>query len=408
MAEAFQSPRGFHDILADDSRRFRRVSATIRRILESHGFEEIVLPVVEFADLFQRSIGENTDIVQKEMFIFKDRKGRILALRPEGTAGAVRAYIQHRLWTQRPYHRLFYEGPMFRYERPQAGRYRQFHQIGAEVFGSESPAADAELILMTEKMLKELSISAEIQINSIGCRKCRPLYRKALLEFLEGVSSNLCRDCIERKEKNPLRVLDCKVDSCQEAVANAPATVDFLCDECKDHYKILREYLRESKVKFVENPRLVRGLDYYTRTVFEAISKKQGTAVIAGGRYDYLVEELGGPPTPALGFAVGVERLMAELGKEGDQRHLYLVIPLGDALAYALRIAESLRKRGEAVEISLRRGGLKKQLEFADRIGASYAVMVGEDELRGGYYTLKDLKTGEQKRIEFGSSEDEG
>ena len=240
MAEGFQAPRGFHDILGSELLKFRKVTTTVRAILRRYNYEEIITPVVEYAKVFERSIGEATDIVQKEMFLFEDRKGRLLALRPEGTAGVVRAYIENKLYAMRPYHKLFYEGPMFRYERPQAGRYRQFHQIGAEVFGVAEPHADAELLKLVSDILSELNIPATIELNSLGCKVCRPAYREALVEYLHGVGEELCKDCIDRKDRNPLRVLDCKVQSCQLAVREAPKMVDFLCDECREHYTRLK------------------------------------------------------------------------------------------------------------------------------------------------------------------------
>ena len=396
---ALQSVRGFHDILGDDILRFKKISDTARSVLKRHNFEEIVLPVVEYAELFQRSIGEVTDIVQKEMFVFKDRKGRVLALRPEGTAGTVRAFIQHKLYAKRPYTKLFYEGPMFRYERPQAGRYRQFHQIGAEVFGVQEPTADAEVISVVYKILNSLGIEAVIEINSLGCKECRPAYRQALKEFLSTKEENLCKDCVSRKERNPLRVLDCKEKSCQMTVKDAPKTVDFLCDSCNEHFNKLKELLTELSIPYRENSNLVRGLDYYTRTVFEAVAESLDTTVIAGGRYDYLVEELGGPPTPALGFAVGIERLSLLLKEIEEQEGLYIVIPFGNVQGYALEVAEKLRNKGKRVEFSYRKGGLRKQLEFADKLRAKFAVIIGEDEMREGVVTLKDMESGEQSKI---------
>ena len=352
-------------------------------------------------EVFQRSIGEATDIVQKEMFTFQDRKGRWLALRPEGTAGAVRAYVQNRLYALKPYVKLFYEGPMFRYERPQAGRYRQFHQLGAEVFGSLEPVVDAELIGLVYEILSELGIKAVIEINSIGCKVCRPAYRNALSAYLAGVEEHLCEVCLDRKDRNPLRVLDCKVPTCKSAVKDAPKMVDFLCEECKEHYSKLKEYLNAMSIPYRENPNLVRGLDYYTKTVFEAVSEELDITVIAGGRYDYLVEEIGGPPTPAIGFAVGLERLSMLVKNLPPEDPLYLVIPFGDVLPYALQVAKALRAEGKRVEVSYKRGGLKKQLELANKIRADYAVIVGEEEMAGGFYTLKDLNSGIQTRVEF-------
>ena len=397
-----QSVRGFHDILGKDAKKFRKVSSTARRILKLYNFEEIILPVVEYAELFQRSVGETTDIVQKEMFVFEDKKGRKLALRPEGTASAVRAFIQHKLYALRPYVKLFYEGPMFRYERPQAGRYRQFHQIGAEVFGVAEPHADAEVIKITYDILEALGIkNVVIEINSLGCKKDREAYREALLNYLRGVREELCSDCISRMERNPLRVLDCKVETCKVAVREAPKMVDFLCEECREHYEKLKNYLKALNIPFRENHNLVRGLDYYTRTVFEAVSDELGLTLIAGGRYDYLVEELGGPPTPALGFALGVERLMLLLSDEEEREEVYFVIPFGDVHEYALKVADILRRKGKVVEYSYRKGGLKKQLEFANKLRVKYAVIIGEDEVKNQEVTIKDMETGEQRRVKL-------
>ena len=397
----FQSVRGFHDLFGEELKRFRYVSNLIREKLRLYNFEEIILPVVEYLEVFQRSIGEATDIVQKEMFAFQDRKGRWLALRPEGTAGAVRAYVQNRLYVLKPYVKLFYEGPMFRYERPQAGRYRQFHQIGAEVFGSLDPHVDAEIIQLVYEILSELKVEVIIEINSIGCNVCRPAYREALINYLNTVEGGLCEVCLDRKDRNPLRVLDCKVPTCKEAVREAPKMVDFLCEECSQHYSKLKEYLTVLSIPYRENPNLVRGLDYYTKTVFEAVSTDLDITVIAGGRYDYLVEEFGGPPTPAIGFAVGVERLSMLIKDLPPEEPLYVVVPFGDVMDYALMVAKSLRSEGKKVEVSYRKGGLKKQLEFAHRIGAQYAVIVGEEEKLGSFYTLKNMETGEQVRVEL-------
>jgi len=397
-----QSVRGFHDLLGEETRKYRFISNKTREILKRYNFEEIILPVVEYAELFQRSVGETTDIVQKEMFVFEDRKGRKLALRPEGTAGTVRAYIQHKLYALRPYVKLFYEGPMFRYERPQAGRYRQFHQIGAEIFGVAEPYADAELIKITVDILEALNIErVVVEINSLGCKKDRETYREALLGYLSRVKEELCSDCISRMDRNPLRVLDCKVEACKTAVKESPKIVDFLCEECKEHYETLKVYLRELEIPFRENYNLVRGLDYYTRTVFEAVSDELGLTLIAGGRYDYLVEELGGPPTPALGFALGVERLMLLISPPPQEEEIYFVIPFGgkEVYAYALKVADTLRREGKVVELSYRKGGLRKQLEYADKMNYRYAVIIGEDELKEKVVTLKDMRTGEQKKV---------
>jgi len=397
----FQSVRGFHDVLGEDLRNFRYVSDSIRKLLKLYNFEEILLPVVEYLEVFQRSIGEITDIVQKEMFVFQDRKGRWLALRPEGTAGTVRAYIQNKLYAIKPYAKLFYEGPMFRYERPQAGRYRQFHQIGAEVFGIQDPQVDAEMIDLVYTVLSKLGISATIEINSIGCKVCRPAYREALHEYLEKVAGHLCDVCIDRKDKNPLRVLDCKVEACKSAVRDAPKMVDYLCQECKEHYAILKSHLDKLSIPYRENYYLVRGLDYYTKTVFEAVSDELGITLIAGGRYDYLVEELGGPPTPAMGFAVGIERLSLLIKDLPQEEPLYMVLPFGEVMDYAFEVAKRLRQMGKRVELSYRRVGLKKQLELANKLKADFVVIIGEDEKKNRRITLKDMRTGKQESINF-------
>ncbi|HIP42726.1 MAG TPA: histidine--tRNA ligase [Aquifex aeolicus] len=397
-----QSVRGFHDIFGKDVKKFRKVSDTARRILKLYNFEEIILPIVEYMELFYRSVGETTDIVQKEMFVFEDRKGRKLSLRPEGTASVVRAFIEHKLYALKPYVKLFYEGPMFRYERPQAGRYRQFHQIGAEIFGAAEPFADAEIIKIAYDILESLGIkNVIIEINSLGCKRDREAYREALLKYLSGVKEQLCRDCISRMDRNPLRVLDCKVETCREVVVEAPKIVDYLCDKCKAHYEDLRRYLNALEIPFRENPNLVRGLDYYTRTVFEAVSDTLGLTLIAGGRYDYLVEELGGPPTPALGFALGVERLMLLIPDLEEKEDIYFLIPFGDVHEYALQVASLLRKQGKIVEYSYRKGGLKKQLEFANKLRVKYAVIIGEDEVKNNEITIKDMETGQQRKVKL-------
>jgi len=398
MSDEIRSVRGFHDIFGKDLEKFRKISNTVRKILRLHNFEEIILPVVEYAELFQRSIGEVTDIVQKEMFTFQDKKGRWLALRPEGTAGTVRAYIQHSMYAERPYRKLFYEGPMFRYERPQAGRYRQFHQIGAEIFGVSDPEADLEIIDIVYKILRELDINVVIEINSLGCASCRPAYREELVKFLNKVEENLCEVCRERKEKNPLRVLDCKIETCRETFKSSPKIIEYLCDECMDHFNRLKDLLDLLNIPYRINTYLVRGLDYYSRTVFEAVSESLNTTVIAGGRYDYLVEQLGGPPTPATGFAVGIERISLLLPDVHEDTERYIVIPFGDVKEYAIKVADILRSKGLAVEVSYRKGGLKKQLEFADKLGFSHAVIIGEDEVQKRIVTVKDMKTGTQIR----------
>jgi len=318
----YRAVRGVEDLIPPESLKFERIASAFKEVVEKGGFKEVILPIFEEARLFTRSVGETTDIVQKEMYIFEDKGGRVIALRPEGTASAVRAYIEKGVYAKEPFTKWFYIGPMFRFERPQAGRKRQFFQAGAEVFGLSSPGADAEVIKLAQSVLDSLKVEAVLEINSIGCKKCRPEYKRALIEYLENKLELLCKDCKERFLKNPLRVLDCKVESCKEVVKGAPKLTDYLCQECKEHYEKLKDYLKLLKVDFKENPLLVRGLDYYTKTVFEFKSSKLGaqSTVLAGGRYDYLVEELGGPKTPALGFAMGIDRVMLLIEEEREEK----------------------------------------------------------------------------------------
>ncbi len=401
MAEKIKTVRGFRDLIGEEARKYRYVVNTIRDILERNNFEEIILPTVEYTKLFTRSIGEATDIVEKEMFAFQDKGGRDIALRPEGTAGVVRAYIENKLYADGTYKKLYYEGSMFRHERPQKGRYREFHQVGAEILGTLNPMADAEIIKISDDVLKTLKIPARIEINSLGCKKCRPKYRQALIEYLKQHEEELCEDCKRRLERNPLRILDCKMEGCQLIAKNAPKITDYLCEECRTHYESVKKYLKALNVDFVENPYLVRGLDYYSKTVFECVSEELGKTVIAGGRYDYLVEELGGPPTPALGFAAGVERLMLLLKELPPRPKLVLVIPFGGEKEKeeALKIAHLLREKGIRTELSYREGKLKKQFEFANKIGADYTIVVGENELKTGLYPLKNLHTREEIKL---------
>ncbi|SNZ06885.1 histidyl-tRNA synthetase [Persephonella hydrogeniphila] len=386
--------RGFQDIYGEDAKKYRFVVDTARDIFEKYNFEEIILPYVEDVSLFIRSVGEETDIVQKEMYVFEDRGGRKVALRPEGTASAVRAYIEEKLYAKGGYHKLFYEGAMFRYERPQAGRYRQFHQIGAEIFGVSSPVADAELIKMVKDILDQLGIDVRLEINTLGDFESRKKYIEVLKEYLKKKESLLCEDCKKRIERNPLRVLDCKVESCKEATKDAPVLIDFISEESLQRFEKLKEYLNALKINYTVNPRLVRGLDYYTDTVFEFITDKigaQGT-VAAGGRYDTLVKQLGGPDTPALGFAVGIERLMLLVEKVPAEKNLVVVIPVvSEFNIEGLKATEKLRGKGIKTELILKEGSLKARMKLANKIGARYVVFVSEKP------ELKDMESGEQE-----------
>jgi len=398
----FKTVRGVEDLIPPESEKFERVVEKFKKIVKRAGFEEVILPIFEEARLFQRSVGETTDIVQKEMYVFEDKGGRVIALRPEGTASAVRAYIQHGVYAKEPFTKWFYVGPMFRFERPQAGRRRQFFQAGCEVFGLSNPGADAELIKTAEDVLKSLKIEFTLEINSIGCPKCRPTYKKKLLNYLEKVKEKLCQDCTNRFGKNPLRVLDCKVTSCQEIVKEAPKITDFLCEECKEHYKKVKEYLKLLEVNFTENPHLVRGLDYYTKTVFEFKSQNLGaqSTVLAGGRYDKLVEELKGPPTPALGFAMGIDRIMLLIDeKEAVREGIFIVTQGETAYKEGLKLLLILRNKGIKAQIDHRQKSFKSQLKLADKTKSKFALIIGEEEVSEGFYSLKELETGKQEKI---------
>jgi histidyl-tRNA synthetase len=341
--------RGFNDITPPQSALWRRIEQTAYEVFSSYGFSEIRIPVVEKTELFSRSIGETTDIVEKEMYTFADRRGDSLTLRPEGTASVVRAYIEHKLYTS-PVTRLFYTGPMFRYERPQKGRYRQFYQVGAEVLGDPGPGSDADTIEMLVRLFGELGLNGvALQVNSLGCPDCRPGYKEKLLGFLINRSGCLCENCVRRIGTNPLRALDCKAAGCVEATADAPAIIDTLCDGCADHFGAARRYLEMLGVEFTVNTRMVRGLDYYSRTTFEITAEGLGSqnAVAAGGRYDGLVAELGGPATPCFGFAIGVERVSLLLEEAGvaPEPPVAVFIPLdAECEARGLELVRTLRR----------------------------------------------------------------
>lgn len=398
--EKIQKVRGFEDITFDNAKKFRFISDVFRKHLEANNFHEIILPVLEFKDLYERSVGESSDIVQKEMFLLKDKKERVLAMRPEGTAGVVRAVLENNLLAHNSYLKLYYEGPMFRYERPQAGRYRQFHQIGAEVFGIDSPLIDAQIIKIGFDALKELGIELRLHINSIGCKECRPFYRESLKSFLEENKDYLCKDCLVRKDINPLRVLDCKVETCKELTKAAPNIQDFLCESCKAHQENLFKFLKAFNIEFFVDTSLVRGLDYYTRTVFEFVSLKSNITLLAGGRYDNLLKELGNIDSPAVGFACGVERIMNEISTLPHYKPLYFIIPMSEKeLDFSLKVMDILLKENKRVDIDYRLKGFKKGLEFANKLNASYAILIGEEEVSKSSYILKDLSSKEQKIV---------
>jgi histidyl-tRNA synthetase len=397
--------RGFNDILPEEIGKWQFVEDTAREVFEGFGFSEIRIPIIERTELFSRGIGEATDIVEKEMYTFTDRSGNSLTLRPEATASMARAYLEHQIYSFDPVAKLYCIGPMFRYERPQKGRYRQFYQIDAEVFGVENPMVDAEVILMLIHFLKRVGLEKlELQINSLGCRVCRPRYREELKNFLAKRSFRLCEDCQRRLHTNPLRIFDCKVETCQEAIADAPQVIDYICDECQRHFDQVKEYLEMAGLEYILNPRMVRGLDYYTRTAFEVVSYSLGSqnAVTGGGRYDNLFQEIGGLDVPGIGFAIGMERLVSLLPKEkGFIRypHLFIATLGEETYKEAYRLVNQLHLQGIRAELDYEGKSLKSQMRRADKLKAPYVIILGGDELKRGKAVLRNMKDKSQEEI---------
>ncbi len=400
--------RGFKDILPEEVGIWQEIERISRSLLEDFGYREIRIPIMERTELFARSIGEETDIVEKEMYTFADRKGDLLTLRPEATASIVRAYIQHKLHAQDPARKFYMIGPMFRRERPQKGRFRQFYQIDAEIFGVASPYADAELIYLLTLLLDRLKVAdVKAHINSLGCPACRPGFKKALLSFLSDRMEALCADCRRRSGRNPLRALDCKVPACREAMTDAPLLTDALCPDCAEHFAVVQRALDGLNVPFEIDKRLVRGLDYYTRTTFEILSGSLGaqSAVAGGGRYDGLMETLGGPSLPATGFAVGFDRLVELVGIDpsalAPKLDLFIAALGPDSQSLAFTWSCSLASAGITVEMDMEDRSLKSQMKRADRLGARYVLMVGERELKEERAVLRDMETKDQAEVNF-------
>lgn len=396
---ALTAIKGFNDILPDESGRWHYIEESARRVFEVNGFSEIRVPVMEKTELFCRSIGDATDIVEKEMYTFTDKGENSVTLRPEGTAGVMRAFIEHKLYAQDPVAKLYYLGPMFRYERPQKGRYRQFYQIGAEITGVHDPLADAQVLNMLSTFFREIGLDEpSLQINSLGCPECRPAYRGALCSFLDERMENLCEDCKRRFSTNPLRTLDCKVPGCIEATAGAPSVLDHLCDDCNQHFSSVRRYLDLSVTPYSINPRMVRGLDYYTRTTFEMVTGLLGSqsAVAAGGRYDGLITQLGGPEIPGIGFAMGLERVALLLGQRDFAKvpDLFIATMGAGERATAFRLMDGLLKSGVRVELDYAGKSLKSQMRRADKLRARYSVVIGENEVTSGKASIKRMDDG--------------
>lgn len=400
-----QKPKGTRDLLPTESYKWQDAEKKVKEVLESYNFKEIRVPVFEYTELFQRGVGETTDVVQKEMYTFDDKGGRSITLRPEGTAGVVRAYLENGMGSMPSPVKLWYNMGMYRYENVQKGRLREFHQIGAELIGSSSYLADVDVILMANQIFKALNIpDIKLNINSIGCPKCRSEYQKKLREFIGKNLDSYCDTCKTRFEKNPMRILDCKEKRCKEFNVGAPMMIDYLCDECSEHFEKVKETLTALNVDFEIDSGIVRGLDYYTKTVFEFIDGNSGLTVLGGGRYDGLVQEFGGQPTPAVGFATGVERLMEMYNAnnpelEETKPDLY-ILSLGDNESKkAFEISEALRSQKYIVEKDIFARSFKAQMKYADKIGAKNLLVIGEEELKTNTAKIKNMISGEEKEV---------
>jgi histidyl-tRNA synthetase len=397
--------RGTHDILPGEVEKWQFVEAAARRLCERYGYVEIRTPVIEHEELFSKGTGQSTDIVQKEMYSFTDKGGDRITLRPEATPSMVRAYIEHNLDQALPAAKLFSMGPMFRYERPQKGRYRQFHQLDVEVFGLNDPAIDAEVIDLAWSLVADLGIEqAELVINSVGCKECRPAFQEALLKALGDDLSKLCEDCHRRAVTNPLRIYDCKVEADQPIIDRLPHSVDYLCESCATHFRGVQQHLEAFEIPWTISHRLVRGLDYYTRTTFEILGRALGAqnALLGGGRYDGLVKDLGGADRPGIGFAAGLERLVLALPEAAAVAHVRraFVVAIGDdGRAAGLRLLRELRRAGVPAQMEFEARGVRAQMKRADRVQARVTLIVGGDELARGEVTLRDMATGDQRAV---------
>lgn len=408
MALVTKAIKGTKDVLPKDVHKNQYIEATALDIAEKYGYKEIRTPVFEHTELFQRGVGDTTDVVQKEMYTFDDKGGRSITLRPEGTAGAVRSYLENGLCNEALPQKVCYIGPCFRYEKPQAGRLREFHQFGVECFGTASPLADAELIALGKSIFDTLEVKdINLEINSIGCPTCRAEYHKALKEYFSARADELCDTCRDRLDRNPMRILDCKSPVCSEIAKDAPVVIDYLCDECRQHFETVQNYLDAMNIEYTINPKIVRGLDYYTKTVFEFITNSIGaqSAVAAGGRYDGLVDELGGQKTPSLGFAMGLERIMLLMEAqnapfpEANVPDLF-VVALGEkATLKAVEIVKDMRAEGFGALMDLNQRSVRAQMKYADKLGAKFNIVIGDNEVETGIAKLKNMASGEETEI---------
>lgn len=410
MALITKAIKGTKDVLPKDVYKNQYIEATCLGVAEQFGYKEIRTPVFEHTELFQRGVGDTTDVVQKEMYTFDDKGGRSITLRPEGTAGAVRSYLENGLCNEALPQKVCYNTSCYRYEKPQAGRLREFHQFGIECFGSASPLADSEIIALAKAIFDNLEVKdLSLEINSIGCPSCRAEYHKALKEYFSARKDELCDTCKDRLERNPMRILDCKSPVCSEIAKDAPVMLDYLCDECREHFNKVQSYLTAQNIEFNINPKIVRGLDYYTKTVFEFVSDSigaQGT-VCGGGRYDGLVEELGGQKTASLGFGMGLERLMLLMEAQNcpfpePQTADLFIVALGDkAVLKALEISKDMRAEGFGCLMDLNQRSVRAQMKYADKLGAKFNLVIGDNEVESGSAKLKNMSTGEEADIQL-------
>lgn len=405
-----KTPRGTQDVLPSEAYKWHYVENTAREVAEKYGFQEIRTPIFEHTELFIRGIGDTTDVVEKEMYTFEDRSGRSITLKPEGTAPVARSFIEHKLYAEPQPTKLYYIIPVFRYEKPQAGRYREHHQFGIEVFGAINPSVDAEVISLAMAVYTKMGIkNLEVRINNIGCPKCRKDYHEILKAYLGERLNNLCTTCQSRFERNPMRIIDCKSDTCQQQLQDVPLMLNHICDECNDHFEGLKKYLEASGIEYIIDPKIVRGLDYYTKTAFEIITDEAGKkgTLCGGGRYDKLVEDCGGPSTPGVGFGMGLERAILSL--ETQKIHIpnpkaldVFVVTMGTAAKLkGFELINELRSMDFKVDQDHMDRSVKAQFKYADKMMASYTIIIGEDELNKGILLLKNMENGEQEEIEI-------
>lgn len=398
-----QKPKGTRDIVPSEIEKWQEIENVVKSTVENCGFKEIRIPVFENTELFLRGVGDTTDIVQKEMYTFEDKGGRSITLRPEGTAGCVRAYIENGMASLPSPVKLWYNITTYRYENVQKGRYREFRQLGAELIGTTSYMADAETIIMCNEIFRKLNLndSIQLELNSIGCPTCRKQYQEELKKYVQNNIDVYCDDCKNRLDKNPMRILDCKVESCKKSNETAPIITNYLCEECKNHFEGLKNTLDAVGISYVVNPKIVRGLDYYTKTVFEFISKDYGYTVLGGGRYDGLIQELGGQETPAIGFAMGVDRLVEVYNQQFENKRLKLfVATIGDkANVFATKLVKELRENNVFVEKDICERSVKAQFKYADKMNAKYVITLGDSEIETNRAKLKDMDTGNEEEI---------